>query len=594
MLHRKTLWMLLSATLALSLVLAACAPAATPTPEAQPTQAPEATEAPGSTEAAPTEAPTEAAAPTEAPTEVAAPEFDGTATISFVQEPDNLNPWYTDMFFSAITTQFWLKGLWSFDDQNNPVPELAAEIPTADNGGLSADGQTITVKLRDDVTWSDGEPLTADDFVFTYDMIMSDANVVLSRYPYEDYVTAVEAADPHTVVISMSEPFAAWLTTLFDNVLPKHVLQPVFDADGTLDNAEWNRAPTVGVGPFVFSEWESGSHIIFKANPNWITPPHLEQVVIRIVPDDAAQDAAIIAGDTDIGVFLSSDKIETLEAGGTVDVVAVGSGYDEGWFLNVNPDTARPFMLDPNVRRAIALATDRFSFVNDRLDPSVNSVSVTFWDTTPPFDNPDLEPYPYDPDEAQRLLDEAGWVDSNGDGTRDKDGVELVVRYITNDRGLRQDMQAVVQQQWAEVGIGAELVNYSSDIYWNAYNADGPQAQGNYDIAQYSSVGSFPDPEASANWLCDQIASADNPDGANWQGYCDEEMDALLKEQAVTLDLDARIDLYHQISQKMYDETIYVGIWKDPDLWSINKRLQNVVLSGATPFWNAQEWTVGS
>jgi peptide/nickel transport system substrate-binding protein len=523
----------------------------------------------------------------------AAPTFSGTATITFTQEPDNLNYLYTTMFFSGITRDFWDKGLWSYDDKNQPVPEIAAEIPNAENGGLSADGKTITVKLRDDVKWSDGEPLTADDFVFSYEMVMSDKNVVNGRYPFEDYVESVKAADAHTLVITLKEPFAPWLTYMFDDwVLPKHILQPVFEKEGTIDNAAWNKAPTVGVGPFVFSEWESGSHIIFKANPNWIKPAKLEQIFIRIVPDDAAQEAAIIAGDTDIGVFLSSDQIEKLEAGGKVDVVAVASGYDEGWFLNVNPETARPFMLDVNVRKAIALATDRFTIVKDLLDENVNPVNVTFWDATPPYNNPGLTAYPYDPEQAKALLDAAGWVDSNGDGTRDKDGVELVVRYITNDRELRKNVQAVVQQQWSLVGIGAELVNHSSDVYWNGYNDGGPQAQGLYDIAEYSSVGSFPDPEASSNWLCSQISSADNPDGANWQGVCMEELDVLLNEQATTLDTQKRIDLYHQISQIMYDEVLYVGIWLDPDLWSVNNRLQNVKLSGAAPFWNAADWTV--
>lgn len=523
----------------------------------------------------------------------AAPEFSGTATITFTQEPDNLNYLYTQMWFSAITREFWDKGLWSFDDKNQPVPEIAAEIPTAENGGLSADGKTITVKLRDDVKWSDGEPLTADDFVFSYEMVMSDKNVVNGRYPFEDYVESVTAKDAHTLVIQLKEPFAPWLTYMFDDwVLPKHILQPVFDKDGTIDNAAWNKAPTVGVGPYVFSEWESGSHIIFKANPNWIHPPKLEQIFIRVVPDDAAQEAAIIAGDTDIGVFLSSDQIKKLEAGGKVDVVAVPSGYDEGWFLNVNPKTAHPAMLDPNVRKAIALATDRFSIVKNLLDDTVNPVNVTFWDATEPYNNPALKAYPYDPEEAKRLLDEAGWKDTNGDGTRDKDGKELVLRYITNDRDLRKNVQAVVQQQWSLVGIGADLQNYSSDVFWNGFNDNGPQAQGIYDVAEYSSNPAFPDPEASSNWLCSEISSADNPDGANWQGVCDKDFEALLQKQASTLDTKARIDLYHQISQWMYDQVIYIGIWKDPDLWSINTRLQNVKLSGASPFWNAQEWSV--
>ncbi|HNB53586.1 MAG TPA: peptide ABC transporter substrate-binding protein [Anaerolineales bacterium] len=562
-----------------STILSACTPAAPATEESaaeEPAGEEPVAEEPASTE----------------PTAVPAPTFSGTATITFVQEPDTLNPLYTSMYFSGITRDLWLKGLWSFDDKNQAVPEIAAEIPTAENGGLSADGKTLTIKLREDVTWSDGEPVTADDFVFSYEMIMSDQNIVAGRYPYEDYVESVTAADAHTLVITLKEPFAPWLATIFQSwVLPKHVLQPVFEAEGTLDNAEWNRAPTVGVGPFVFSEWESGSHIIFKANPNWIHPPQLEQVVIQIVPDDAAQEAAIIAGDSDIGVFLSSDQIEALEAGGTVDVVAVPSGYDEGWFMNVNPETAHPAMQDVNVRKAIAMATDRFTIVNDLLDPTINPVNSNFWDGTAPYGNPNLEPYPYDPEQAKALLDAAGWVDSNGDGTRDKDGVELVLRYITNTRELRKNVQAVVQQQWALVGIGAELVNYSSDIFWNNYNDGGPQAQGIYDIAEYSSSGSFPDPEASSNWLCAEISSADNPDGANWQGICDDALEALLTEQAVTLDTAKRIELYYQIAQIMHDQVYYIGFWLDPDLWSINVSLSNVKLSGGSPFWNAAEWT---
>ncbi len=571
----RNLYLLLSVVVLASLVLSACGSVETQPPATEPPVP--------ATEAKPTEPP--------------APTFSGTVTITFVQEPDNLNPMYTDMYFSGILREFYLKPAWTFDEKANPVPVMVTEVPSAENGGLSADGKTITIHLRDDIAWSDGEPLTSADFVFTYDMIMSEKNVPLSRYPYEDYVAGVEAPDATTVVVSLSEPYAAWLTRLFTFILPKHILQPVFDAEGTIDNAEWNRNPSVGVGPFVLSEWETGGHLAFKANPNWILPPKIEQVFIRIVPDDAAQEAAILAGDTDIGVFLSSDQIEKLEAGGDVKVVAVASGYNEAWFLNVNPETARPFMLEVNVRKAIALATDRFTIVKDLLVPEINPVNVTYWDNTPPYQTDTLEPYPYDPDEAKRLLDEAGWTDSDSDGIRDKmiDGekVDLIVRYITNQRELRKNVQAVVQQQWSLVGIGAELVNYSSDIFWNGFNDGGPQALGDYDIAEFSSVQSaFPDPDASAGFLCEQICNADNPDGANTQGYCNPELDKLLKEQAVTLDPVKRKELYNQIQKIVYDDYIYIGMWLDPDLWSINSRVQNVKLSGVNPFWNAHEWVV--
>ncbi len=543
-------------------------------------------------EAPAAEAPAAEAPAAEAPAaEEPAPTFSGTATITFVQEPDNLNPMYTQMSFSGYLRPFYLKPSWDFDENGNPVAVLVKEVPSAENGGLSADGKTVTLNLRDDVKWSDGEPLTADDYVFTFDMIMSDKNTPLGRYPYDKYVDSVVAQDATTVVINLKEPFAAWQTTLFYWILPKHILQPVFDADGNIDQAEWNRNPTVGLGPFVFSEWETGSHLAFKANPVWYNPPKLEQVFVRIVPDDAAQEAAILAGDTDIGTFLSSDQIEKLEADGKVKVVPVTSGYNEAWFLNVNPDTAHPAMLDVNVRKAIALATDRFTIVNDLLMADINPVNATYWDMTPPYQS-GLEAYPYDPEEAKSLLDEAGWVDSNGDGTRDKDGKELVLRYITNTRELRKNVQAVVQQQWAQVGIGAELVNHSSDIFWNTFNDGGPMALGEYEIAEYSSAqNAFPDPDTEI-FTCGQVVSADNPDGTNDQGYCNPELDKLFKQQAVEMDPAARKELFTQIEQIMYDDYVYVGMWNDPDLWSVSSRFQGVKFSGVYPFWNVSDWEV--
>src|SRR5829696_8659959 len=168
------------------MILTACGGAA-PATEAPPAI----TEAPGSTEPAATEP----AAATEPPATAS-----GTVTITFTQEPDNLNPMYTEMYFSFITRELWLKPAWNFDVDAQPVPVLAAEIPSLENGGLTEDGKTVTIKLRDDITWSDGEPLTSDDFVFTYDMIIAEENIALSRYPYEDYVASVEAPDATTVV----------------------------------------------------------------------------------------------------------------------------------------------------------------------------------------------------------------------------------------------------------------------------------------------------------------------------------------------------------------------------------------------------------
>jgi peptide/nickel transport system substrate-binding protein len=306
--------------------------------------------------------------------------------------------------------------------------------------------------------------------------------------------------------------------------------------------------------------------------------------------DDAAQEVAIKAGDTDIGSFLDWSQAEGIKSSGKANFVVQPSGYDEGWFLNVNPATANPAMLDVNVRKEIALATDREKIVKDLLG-GLTQVPATFWDSTPPFGDPSLKPYPYDLEQAKTLLDQAGWKDSNGDGTRDKDGKELVLRYISNDRQLRKDVKAVVQQMWAQVGIGSELKEYGDD-YFNSFADGGPIYTGQYDVAEWSDAPNFPDPDKSDYWLCSQITSADNPDGQNAQGYCNKDLDKLLNQQATTTDPEARKQLYYQIEKIMYDDVVWVGLWKDPDEWSVSNRLQGVKFSGAGPFWNANEWTI--
>ncbi len=187
------------------------------------------------------------------------------------------------------------------------------------------------------------------------------------------------------------------------------------------------------------------------------------------------------------------------------------------------------------------------------------------------------------------MLDEAGWVDSNGDGTRDKDGKELVLTYGTTTREIRQDTQAVFQQELAEVGIKVELQNFDSDIYFAGYGEGGPAATGQLDIFEYSTVTQFPDPD-SYDYLCSEIPSDEKPAGTNWEGWCDPELDALFQKQATEVDFKTRQQTFYQISKMIFDKVYWLGLWQDPDWFGISGRLLNVKLSGATPFYNIAEW----
>jgi peptide/nickel transport system substrate-binding protein len=562
-----------------SLVLSACATAATPTSVV--------------TESPPAVLPTEV--PVVAPTSVppTAASANKVVTLIWTQEFDTLNPLYTNMWFVTVLFPVYACQTWWYDENNDPVPNLVTEIPSAENGDISADGRAITLKLRDDIVWSDGTPITSADFKFTYDMEMADSNAVSSRSPY-DLLVSLETPDEHTVVATFKDPYAPWLSSLFAgaagiSIIPAHILQPVFDSEGTIDTAEWNTKPTVGCGPFVFDEWQSGSFARFVANDKfWLGRPKLDELFFRFVPDDASMIAALVAGDGDVGTFFAYSDLPQLEAAG-IKILNSFSGYNEGWFINMHPTKGNPALKDQRVRQALAYAFNREKLVQDLL-LGRTKVASTEWDNTPWID-PTITPYPYDPEKAKALLAEAGWKDTNGDGTVDKDGVELILKYGTTSREVRQNTQAVAQQDLAAVGIGTDLQSFDSDLFFSSYAEGGPSANFSLDIIEYSTSTNFPDPDTS-EWRCAEIPTDEQPAGVNTAGLCDDKLEALFKLQETQVDFATRQKTFYEISRYMFDQAYWIGVWQDPDLFGFSDRMINVKMSGATAFFNVAEWDV--
>jgi peptide/nickel transport system substrate-binding protein len=566
------------------LLASACAKATpTTTPTTAATIAP--TTAPA---AAPTVVPMTAPTATVAPTAVPTAATPQKATFIFTQEFDSLNPLYTSMYFSQITQQIWNCWAWDFDDQNQPHAVLVKEIPSTDNGDLSADGKTITLKLRDDIVWSDGQPITADDFIFTWQMYVDPKNTVASTHPY-DLIDSVTAPDAHTVVTTFKAPFSAWLGSLWKGLLPKHIVEPMYQKDGNLNNADYNRNPTVGCGPYVFDKWESGSYAHFIANQNyWGAKPKISEITIRFVPDDAAQIAALKSGDGLLGTFFAYSDIPDLQKAG-IQVIGVKSGYNEGIYFYLDPKKGHPALQDVRVRQAIAMAIDRQKLTHDLL-LGLTQPAATDWDNTPYVD-PSLKPYPFDPTQANQLLDDAGWK-VGADGVREKNGVKLELKYGTTTREIRQDTQAVVQQQLMAVGIKVDLFNYDSDTFFNGFDKQGPAASGQLDMYEFSQTsGSFPDPDI-AEWLCNQIPTNDSPTGSNWSAVCDKDLDALFQQETTQMDFAQRQQTFYQITKMIFDKAYWIGLWQDPDQWGISSKLKNVKISGVTPFYNIAEWEV--
>jgi peptide/nickel transport system substrate-binding protein len=543
----------------------------------------------------PTKPPTpiEQQQPTEEPQETPTPEGPKPAAIqkvvfAWAKEFENLNPIYSNKWESTFTQQIWNCWAWDFDNNNSPRAVLVQEIPSLSNGGISEDGKTITMRLRDGIVWSDGTPISATDFLFTYEMQIAPNNTVLDRHPY-DLIERIETIDAQTIQIAFREPYAPWLTTLWHGLLPEHILRPVFQTAGTLNNADWNRAPTVGCGPFVFTEWQPGVSARFTRNDRyWGNKPVLEEITLRFIPDENSLVDALKSNSAQLGTPLSYGSAQGLVAAG-IQISGVFSGYNEGWFFNLDETAGNSAIQDQRVRQAISLALNREQMIQTLLFGQTKP-AIGYWDNTPYVD-PGLQPWPYDPERARQLLDEAGWIDSNGDGVRDKDEEELILIFGTTDSNLRVEAANLAAQQLAEIGIRLDIFTYSMDEFFKGYSDGGPVATGLFDIFEYATGSNFPDPN-TADFLCEQIPSPEIPTGLNWNNVCDLELNDLFKLQATQIDFQARQQTFHIISRMIFEQVYFMGLWQDPDLWGLSVKLMNVQLSGVTPFYNIGEWVL--
>src|SRR6185503_392660 len=367
---------------------------------------------------------------------------------------DSIVPYFSQMSFATWVTQLTLVGLAEWDDQSNFVPELAAEIPTTENGGVSEDGLTITWKLKDCLFWSDGEPLTSADVKFTWEAIMDPGNAVASRTGY-DKIASIETPDPLTAVITFSELYPPWQTLFTQGpnnsggLIPEHILA----GQTALESNNFIHQPTVGSGPFVITEWIPGDFMTLLPNPNFYKGrAKLDRIQIRFVADSAASLAALQTGDVDWYPNFSEADITTLQDLEPDVKLTVIAGSDfEHYFFNLgrtegvngrgkaDNEGFCPFK-DINVRHAITIGINRQAIV-DVLTGGETAVPVSQWPNTQ-WTNTNLQVEGYDPAAAAALLDEAGYpLGADGIRAGDCDGVntKLSFNFETTPAPIRMD-----------------------------------------------------------------------------------------------------------------------------------------------------------
>jgi peptide/nickel transport system substrate-binding protein len=253
-----------------------------------------------------------------------------------------------------------------------------------------------------------------------------------------------------------------------------------------------------------------------------------------------------------------------------------------------------PLFADRELRRALVLSVDRQTIV-DKLLFGLTKIARGDWDNTP-WESSAIGPDPYDPTQARRILDGLGWT-PGADGIRQKNGQRLAFdNTTTSGSQLRENVQLLVQQNFKDVGVEMNIKNQPTDQLFGTYAAGGVWARGNYQMGGWTTGFSQPDPDLSAHYLCKEIASDDNPGGAQYYRYCNPQVDDLFTQQAAELDPAKRKQLFDQIQQIVHDDYIWIWLYDSTAAWGAQTRVQNFERTVRAPFggfhWHAEEWDV--
>lgn len=479
-------------------------------------------------------------------------------SILLPEPPDTLNPLYARSWSARALSGLFLLGLWRVDDRLDVTPELAAELPTRANGGISDDGRTLTIRLRDGLLWSDGQPLTARDVIFTHYQMAA-----RGLFPHAAFVEEVVALDDRTVRLTFTRPFAPWPMMLFPFILPQHALEA--------DPEAWSRAPTVGNGPYMYAG-EEGGRLLFTANPHyWRSRPAIDLVLITAEADPAVRWERTAQFSATLTPFLVPEfPPHSVPPEGTAFLTSP-SGYVETVFFNLDPRRGHPALQEVRVRAALAAGLDReracSAITVGRAVPAESLYSGTV------FEMPATGPSSSLP-QAIRLLDSAGWRDSDGDGIRDREGISLTLRYAVPPG--REAIQAQVAQMLGEMGIGVEVRIVERP--W-----EHPE---DWDLAQWAAqVPGYPDPD-DPRWLCGEA----RPGGQNPTGVCDETLDRLIAAQATTTDPEERFAILGEIQVQAQEKAWWLPLCRWEDIWLVQAEPVNVRPWRGAPFWNIGEW----
>ena len=523
----------------------------------------------------------------------------------FWQAPTLLHPHFAVGAKDAEGCRIFYEPLAVWDPDGRLVPVLAAEVPDIENGGIAADGMSVTWKLKKDVQWHDGRPFTADDVVFNWEYASDPATAAVTIGIYQD--VKVEKLDLLMVRVLFEKPTPFWAGRANGLIIPKHLFEAYKGANSR--DAPANLKP-VGTGPYRFVDFRPGDLIKGERNPSYhvANRPFFDTIELKGGGDAVSAARAVIqTGEYDFAwnVQVEDEILLKLEnntdSRGRVEIVPsmavehIQINTTDPW-TEVDGErssvrTKHPLLSDPAVRQALRLLVDRAS-VQAHIYGRTGKATGNFVNAPKRFVSQNTK-WEFNTDRANELLDDAGWK-RGPDGIRVKDGKQLKLVFQTSTNAPRQKTQAIVKQACRKAGIDMELKSVTPSVYFSSDVANPDTTRKFYaDIQMYTiGVGAPPDPEGfMRQFLSSEIAAKEN----KWQGrnvtrWRSEAYDQAFHAAESELDPIKRAALFIAMNDMVVEHGVVIPIVSRPQVYALSSKL-NAVLSGwDNTFWNLQDW----
>lgn len=530
--------------------------------------------------------------------------------ILFWQAPTILNSHFSQGDKDTNATSLVLEPLLQIDGDGNFLPALAAEVPTLENGGIAEDGTSVTYKLKEGVTWSDGEPFTAEDVRFTWEFVSDTTAATTTIADYDD-IEDVEVVDDLTVTVhfkaATAEWFAPFVTSYGGHILPKHILQDFMGTKAV--EAPFNLSP-IGTGAYKVQEFRPGDVVLYEINENYRddTRPYFSRVEFKGGGDaTSAARAAIQSDETDWAWNLQVEKsvLEQIAADGDSGELVITPGQSiERILLNFadpntevdgarsEPSTQHPYLQFKEVRKAFNMACDRDTIATELYGPA-GAATANLLVSPAAFVSPNTS-FEFDLDAAAAMLEEAGWTGS----PRSKDGVEIKALYQTTINPVRQKTQEINKQAWESIGVPTELKSIDAGVYFSS-DAGNPDTAAHFyaDFEMFTNGPASPFPLAyMSGWKSDDPAvdiaqKANGWSGSNYNRWVNEDYNALYAKAAVALDPAEQAELFIAMNDLLIEEVVEIPLVHRNSVTGVSKKLKGYARSVYEPdTWDVFNW----